>query len=127
MIAIAESTPGPIGVNMATFAGFGTAGVWGAILATVGLVAPSVIIIIWVAKLMDKYKCNRRTNAVLNGIRPAVVALILFAGMDIAKITLTGMLSGVLFALLLASIRFWRKSPIFYLCLSAIAGIVLQI
>ncbi|MBE6448267.1 MAG: chromate transporter [Alphaproteobacteria bacterium] len=127
MIAIAESTPGPIGVNMATFAGFGTAGVWGAIWATVGLVAPSVIIIIWVAKLMDKYKCNRRTNAVLNGIRPAVVALILFAGMDIAKITLTGMLSGVLFALLLASIRFWRKSPIFYLCLSAIAGIVLQI
>lgn len=127
MIAIAESTPGPMGVNMATFAGYNTAGVMGAIAATAGLVTPSVIIIILVAKLMNKYQCNARVQNVLSGIRPAVLALILFAGLQIAQLSLTDMLSGFVFAVLLASIHFWKKSPIFYLCLSAAAGIVLQL
>lgn len=127
MVAIAESTPGPLGINMATFAGFSTAGVAGAVIATLGLVMPSVIVIIMVARLMNKYQCNIRVQTVLSGIRPAVLALIIFAGLQIAKLAVTDLLSGLVFAVLLASIHFWKKSPIFYLCLSAAAGILLEL
>lgn len=127
MVAVAESTPGPLGINMATFAGFSTAGVPGAVIATLGLVMPSVIVIIMVARLMNKYQCNIRVQNVLSGIRPAVLALIIFAGLQIAKLAVTDLLSGLVFAVLLASIHFWKKSPIFYLCLSAVAGILLEL
>ncbi|MBQ9732459.1 MAG: chromate transporter [Alphaproteobacteria bacterium] len=127
MIAISESTPGPIGVNMATFAGFSVAGVWGGIIATLGLVTPSLIVIIIIARLMDKYSCNMRVHNILAGIRPAVLALILFAGIEIAKISITNLLSGLVLAILVVLIRFWKKSPIFYLCVSAILGIVLKL
>ncbi len=127
MIAIAESTPGPLGVNMSTYAGFNAGGTLGAIIATLGLASPSVIVIIMVAKLMDKYQCNHRVQTVLSGIRPAVLALILFAGLQIAQLSLTDLLSGIVFAALLAAIHFWKKSPILYLCLSALIGIVLKL
>ena len=127
MIAVAESTPGPLGVNMATFAGFSTAGILGAIVATLGLITPSIIIIIMVAKLMDKYQCNIRVQTMLVGIRSAVLALILFAGISIAKMAIDDMLAGLVFAVLLTSIRFWKKNPIFYLCISAVLGIVLRL
>lgn len=127
MIAIAESTPGPLGVNMATYAGFSTTGILGAIIATAGLVAPSVMVIIMVAKLMNKYQCNSRVQTVLAGIRPAVLALILFAGLQIAKLSLTDVVAGVVFAVLLAAIHFGKKSPIFYLCASALVGVVLKL
>ena len=127
MIAIAESTPGPIGVNMATYAGFGAGGIWGAIIAVLGLVLPSVIIIIMVARLMDKYQCNTRVQVILRGIRPAVLALILFAGLELAKVTVADIGTVVLFLGLVAAIRTWRKSPIFYLFVSAILGIVLHL
>ncbi len=127
MIAIAESTPGPLGVNMATYAGFSASGILGAIVATAGLVAPSVMVIIMVAKLMDKYQCNSRVQAVLTGIRPAVLALILFAGLQIARLSLTDIAEGIVFVVLLAAIHWGKKSPIFYLCVSAIAGVVLKL
>ena len=55
MIAVSESTPGPLGVNMATYVGYSTAGIGGALAATVGLVAPSVIIIVMIAKLLRRF------------------------------------------------------------------------
>ena len=127
MIAVSESTPGPLGINMATFAGFKTARILGGIVATAGLVTPSVIVIVLVAKLMAKYKCNTRVQAVMSGIRPAVMALILFAGLQIGKLAIVNMLTAVVFAVLLASIHFWKKSPIFYIMLSAVVGIVLKL
>ncbi len=127
MIAIAESTPGPLGVNMATYAGYNSAGLLGAVIATLGLVTPSVIVIILVAKLMNKYQCNSRVQTVLSGIRPAVLALILFAGLQIAKLSLADLLSRMVFAMVLVSFLFCNKSHIFYLCISAVLGIVLQL
>lgn len=127
MIAIAESTPGPIGVNMATYAGFNAAGILGGIIATIGLVMPSVVVVIMICRLMNKYQCNRRVNTMLEGIRPAVIALIIFAGLELAKMSLADLVHGIIFAVLFASIRFYKKSPIFYLGLSAIAGIVLKL
>ena len=126
MIAISMLTPGPVGANMATFAGFSAAGFVGGFFATVGLVFPSVVIMILIAKMMAKYSCNVRVQNILGGIRPAVLALILFAGLQIAKIALTGSAELLFFAAFLAMIRIWKKSPILYICLAAVLGIIFQ-
>jgi chromate transporter len=127
MIAVSESTPGPIGVNMASFAGFNTAGAWGAIVATFGLVFPSVVIMILVARMMEKYSCNTRVQDILAGIRPAVLALILFAGLQIGQMAIVGSPEILFFVAMLAMMRIWKKSPILYLMLSAVLGIVFQL
>ncbi len=127
MIAISESTPGPIGVNMATYAGYHAAGIWGGIIATLGLVTPSVIIIIMIARLMDKYSCNRRVQDVLSGIRPAVVALIFCVGLEIAKLSIVDIKTALMLGVLVLMIHFWKKSPIFYLILSGFAGLIFQL
>ncbi len=127
MIAVAESTPGPIGVNMATFAGFQTAGILGGIIATIGLVTPSVIIIVLIAKLLKNYAQNQNVQLVLNSIRPAVLALIIFALMSIVKISIVDYLSfGVFFILTIIMLKY-KKSPILYILLSAIIGIILKL
>lgn len=127
MIAVAESTPGPIGVNMATFAGFQTAGILGGIIATIGLITPSVIIIVLIAKLLKNYAQNQNFRLVLNSIRPAVLALIIFALMSIVKISIVDYLSfGVFFILTIVMLKY-KKSPILYILLSAIIGIILKL
>lgn len=127
MIAISESTPGPIGVNMATYAGYHASEIWGGIIATLGLVMPSVIIIILIARLMDKYRCNTRVQDVLSGIRPAVVALILYAGLEIAKLSIVDVKTALMMAVLVILIHFWKKSPIFYLIISGVVGVIFQL
>ena len=127
MIAISESTPGPIGVNMATYAGFHCEGILGAITATFGLVLPSFIIMIFIAKLMNKYSCNMRLKYFLDGVRPAVLALILCAALPIAKLTLINEINVFLFLALLAGMRIWKKSPIFYIGLMAVIGIIFKL
>lgn len=126
MIAISESTPGPIGVNMATFAGFSVEGILGGIVATLSLVFPSVVIMILVAKMMSKYSCNIRVKDFLSGIRPAVLALILFAGLELGKIVVVDVKDVLFLVAVLAMMRIWKKSPIYYLCLSAILGILIK-
>ena len=88
MIAVGESTPGPIGVNMATYVGFTTAGVPGAVIATVGLVTPSVIIILIVARFLQAFRQNRYVDAVFYGLRPCSVGLIAAAGMSVVVLSL---------------------------------------
>ena len=127
MIAISESTPGPIGVNMATCAGFNAANVFGGILATISLVLPSVVIMILIAKMMDKYSCNIRVKDLLSGIRPVVLALILYVGFDLAKLVIAGNMEILLFVALLTMMRVWAKSPIYYLWLSAVLGVLVKI
>lgn len=127
MIAISESTPGPLGVNMATYAGFKAAGVGGAIVATLGLVTPSVIIIMLISKLLKKFRNNIWVDSVLSGIRPAVIALILFAGLEVAKLTIVDWKTFLMFALFWCAIHFYKKSPIFYIVISAVIGIVFQL
>ena len=126
MIAVSESTPGPIGVNMATYAGFSAGGVGGGILATLSLVFPSVVIMILVAKMMGKYSCNMRVKDILSGIRPVTLALILFAGLELGKIVITQSVEILCFITIFVMMRFWRMSPICYLCLSAVLGILIK-
>lgn len=79
MIAVSESTPGPIGVNMATYVGYETAGVLGAIVATVALVLPSLIIICIIAKMLQKFRDAKIVQGIFVGLRPAVVGFIISA------------------------------------------------
>ena len=84
MIAVSESTPGPIGVNMATYVGFQTAGVPGSVIATLGLIMPSVIVILIVAGILSKFRQSKTVDAVFRGLRPASTALIASACVTVA-------------------------------------------
>lgn len=90
MVAISESTPGPIGVNMATYVGFTTGGVLGSVVATVGLITPSVIIILIIAGFLNAFKDNRHVKAAFYGLRPASTGLIAAAGLSVVVLVLFG-------------------------------------
>ena len=149
MIAVSESTPGPIGINMATYVGYTTvhnhygpvAGILGSIVATVGLVTPSVIIILIIAKFLEKFRDNRYVNAAMYGLRAASVALISAAGISIVLISVFRITeirqfrsavidyrSFLLAALILALTRWVPQTkklhPVIFIALSAVIGIV---
>lgn len=141
MIAISESTPGPIGVNAATFVGNNTAGILGGIVATFGLVMPSVIIIIIIAHYFSKFSEKHIVKSAFYGIRPAVAGLIGAAGFEVAKITLFTIDSyfisnklldlfnfkGImLFIVMLYLINKYKKHPIVYIVGAALVGIIFK-
>ena len=84
MISVSESTPGPIGVNMATYVGYETAGLPGSVVATLGLITPSLIVILIVASVLQKFRQSKAVDAVFYGLRPASTALIAAAGISVA-------------------------------------------
>lgn len=127
MIAVAESTPGPIGINMATFAGFQAAGILGGLIATIGLALPSVVIVILISNFLQQYACDPRVENVLASIRPAVLALVMFASWQIAALSVVDLETFLVFILFAAAIRIYKKSPIFYILLSALVGIILEL
>ncbi|MGN0467962.1 MAG: chromate transporter, partial [Acutalibacteraceae bacterium] len=86
MVAISESTPGPLGINMATYVGFQVAGVPGSILAPIGLVTPSVIIIIIISRILVKFRDSKYVDNAFYGLRAASVGLISAACYEVAKI-----------------------------------------
>jgi len=132
-IAISESTPGPIAVNMATFVGTRMAGVPGAVIATLGVVLPSFIIILIVAKCFEKFKQSRVVSGCMKGLRPAVVGLIGSAVVTVGKTVFfpAGFAFGAEFFLALgifavcALLAFGKRKihPIWIICLSAVLGI----
>lgn len=140
MLAISESTPGPIGVNMATYVGFETAGILGALCATVGLVMPSVIIIVLVSKVLAKFRTNTYVEAAFYGLRPASVAMVASAGIGVAMTTLLNLTASgfavlrwrelVLAAVILVLTNFVPKvkkfHPIVFIALAAAVGIIFE-
>ncbi len=86
MIAVSESTPGAIGINMSTFAGYLTGGVLGGIVATFSLAAPSVLIILTICQVLDRFRDNPTVENAFYGFRPASVAMISAAGFQVCKI-----------------------------------------
>lgn len=141
MIAISESTPGPIGINTATFVGHNTAGILGGIIATFGLVTPSIIIIIIIAHYFSKFSEEKIVKSAFYGIRPAVAGLIGAAGFQVAKISLFNMekfnirkniihifnIKGlILLGIILYISNKYKKHPIVYLISGAIIGIIFK-
>ena len=136
LIAISESTPGAIGVNAATYAGFHTDGLSGGIIATLGLISPSIIIIILVSKVLEKFKESSLVQHIFYGLRPASTGLIAAAGFSVVLATLvqvTELPSNpagafnwfgiVLAAGLYLAIKKWNKHPVIYIAASALIGI----
>ncbi len=143
MIAVSESTPGPIGVNMATYVGYVTAGIPGAVTATLGLVTPSVVIILLIARALRAFRENPLVEAGFYGLRPCSVGLIAAAGLLVVKLALfnpalyaaSGKLSELfnwkailLAAVLLVCTRYVKKlkglHPIVFILASAVVGVV---
>ena len=88
MIAISESTPGPLGINMGTYVGFETAGIPGAIIATLGITLPTAALAIIVAKFLFGFKENKYVQGAFYGLRPASAGLIASAGVSVAMLSL---------------------------------------
>ena len=88
MLAVSESTPGPIGVNMATYVGFQVGGVLGAVIATIGLITPSIIVILIIAAFLRSFRDSRIVQSVFYGLRPASAAMVAAAGLSVAAVAL---------------------------------------
>ena len=153
MLAVSESTPGPIGINMATYVGFTVGGIPGAVIATLGEVTPSIIVILIVALMLKKFRDNRYVNMAFYGLRPASTGLIGAACVTVVLEVMTGIkvlaadgalmntfrLAGeslikwpgvLLGALLIVLTNFIRPvknwHPIVFIAFSAVVGIVFR-
>lgn len=130
MIAVGESTPGPIGVNMATYVGFQTAGVLGSVIATIGLATPSIIIILIISKLLAKFSENPIVKSVFKYLRPAVMGLLMYALYQLACVVFVvdskiQFLSIAAFAVLLFCMLKWKKvHPILWIAVGAVFGLI---
>lgn len=152
MIAVSESTPGPIGVNMATYVGYVTGmqkggpafAVLGAVTATLGLVTPSVIVILLIAKFIKNFRDNFYVDSAFYGLRPAATGLVAAAGLTVItsclinteKITSSpltainpvGLIMAVILWFLTNKVPFTKNMhPIVFILISAVAGIVLKL
>ena len=145
MLAVSESTPGPIGINMATYTGYTVAGVPGAVLASVGIILPGLALVLIITAMLEKFRKNRFVEGAFYGLRPASVALITAAGLLVAKITfldeaLLEAYSGsaflsliswkavILAAVLLVLTRWFKPTkklhPVVFIAASAVVGII---
>lgn len=123
MIAISSITPGPVGVNVATFAGYTTSGILGAFVATVSVILPSLIIVVIISKLLEQFKHNKYVQSVIYTLKPAGCGLLAAVGVDmfVNNINLLGMflLAGLFWASLTE-----KRDPLFYLAVSALVGLI---
>lgn len=125
IVAIAEVTPGPIAVNSATFVGYRLAGAVGGIVATLGVVTPSVIIVLALAMLASRFENSDRLARVKSGMRPAVVGLIAAAAFSVARVALVDSRS-MMIAAAAAVLVFWAKlDPIVVLAISGLLGMLI--
>lgn len=141
MIAVSQSTPGPIGINMATYVGFQVAGPVGAIIASLGLVAPSVAICVAIAKLLDKFKQSPLVQAIFTSLRPASAGLIVLATIKLAQTTYwstsqarpVDWLTNLNWRLVLLSVvllfllKRYKAHPVLLIVLAAFSGLIFQL
>ena len=143
MLAVSESTPGPIGINMATYVGFTVAGVPGAVIATLGEVTPSIIVILIIAALLRNFRENRYVDRAFYGLRPASTGLIGAACVSVVLEVLTNIVvaspetglfiswPGLILAAVLLALTNWVKPtknlhPIVFIAASAVVGVVFR-
>lgn len=137
MVAVSESTPGALGVNMSTYTGFTVGGVLGGITTTLGLVAPSIIVIVIIAKFLEKFRDSPTVEKVFYGIRPASIGLVASAGYIVVteallnieafmanyNITELFRLKSIIFAaILFVAMNKLKTHPVWFILISAIVG-----
>lgn len=131
MVAVSESTPGPLGVNMATYVGFIKESVFGGAVSTLGLIMPSLIISLIIAKMLIKFKNSKSVKDVFYGLRPASCGLIAVAGIGVARIAFFSennffWQGGILAVLIFIATRKLKWHPVAFIAISALIGIVFK-
>jgi chromate transporter len=136
VITISQMTPGPIAINSATFVGIRVAGILGAIVSTLGCVFPSCIIVLFLAYIYYKYRNISTVKGVLNGLRPAVIAMIASAGLSLvilafwngnsvsSKFSDVDMVSVISFTIALVILRKWKVNQIYVMLGAGIVGLI---
>ena len=147
MIAVSESTPGPLGVNMASYVGFTVAGPLGSVVATLGLIVPSIVVILLVARFLQRFRSSKVVDGIFYGLRPASAGLIAAAGLAVAKTSLLLLENFIpelgpallqvfhwkailLFAAVFVLVRFTplkKLHPIVFILISAGIGVLLRL
>ena len=137
IMTIAEMTPGPIAINSATFVGIQVAGFPGAIVATIGCVFPSCVIVMTLAYIYYRFRGLNTVQGVLTGLRPAVIAMIASAGISLLIMALYGqrtlpsdvtsldMIAAMIFVVGLFVLRKWKLNPLWVMAGSGVAGVLL--
>lgn len=139
IMTIAEMTPGPIAINSATFVGIQVAGISGAIVATLGCVFPSIVIVMTLAYVYYRFRDLNVVRGVLSGLRPAVIAMIASAGLSLLIMALYGdralppvadlvsldVVGAVIFVAGLFVLRRWKVNPLFVMGGAGLAGVVM--
>ena len=123
MLAVSAITPGPVGVNVATFAGFKAAGFFGSLCATLSEILPSLIIVVGVSKLLSKFKENFYVKSALYALKPATCAMIGGIGVRLFRESVLETSAIALFLLMLLISFKFKKDPLFYLAFGAAMGI----
>lgn len=150
MLAVSESTPGPVGINMATYVGFTTAGLTGSIVATIGEVTPSIVVILIVAAMLAKFRDSKYVANAFYGLRPASTGLIGAAGAGVVLQVFAGISSSsgdsiftkysgggaisikavILAAVIFVLSRYVKQTknlhPIVFIAISAVVGVVFK-
>ena len=141
MIAISESTPGPIGINRATYVGCNVAGFLGGVVATMGEILPAIVIVVTVSRYLEKFRGSKLVDAAFYGLRPAVTGLIAAAGISVVQVAMfhfdlyrqTGVLMDafdlkkiVFFVVAFAAIKKFKLHPVVYIACAAVVGILLS-
>lgn len=134
-VAVSESTPGPFAINMATYVGMETGGLLGAFCATLGVVLPSFIIILIIAKAYEKFKSSKTVKGLMCGLKPAVIGLIGSAAVSMGKTVFFGdtlslavfsdikLYISAIICIVMTVLAFKKAHPILLICISAIVGI----
>lgn len=124
MTAVASVTPGPIGINVATYAGIKTSGILGAVVATVFELIPSLILVLIISKLLKKFSNNFYVEAILETLRPISCALLVSVAIGLIKPVLFDMRALVLLLLLIMVSGKAKREPLFYIVIGGLAGII---
>jgi chromate transporter len=124
IIAVAEMTPGPVAINSATYVGFKLAGIPGALLATLGVVTPSLVILLLISRWLMKLLQNPRAEHLLSGLRPALIALILLAAFSLGDSALVDLPTIAIGVLMLAAAVLRKTNPLYLIAAGAVLGLI---
>lgn len=127
MVAVASITPGPVGINVATYAGVKTAGVLGSLLATVSEIIPSLILVIIVSKLLKKFSENFYVKALIATLKPISCALLTAVAVNMISPSITDIKAMILLGILLLLSWKSKKGPLFYMVIAGFAGLILKL
>ncbi len=125
IIAVAEMTPGPVSVNAATFIGYTTAGVPGSVFATLGVISPSLILLLALSRILIKVIQSPQAGNFINGLRSGLIALILLASFTLGQSAVIDLSSTLIFIALFAASVLTRISPLYFIAAGAVLGLFL--